>query len=87
MAYATSNPPKLLFPRVGSGQALWLYDSADIHTTVAGASYFSNGHDLGMRVGDVVIVSKNTATIGATIHTVQTVVAGGAATLAAAILA
>jgi len=87
MAYSTSNPPKLLVPRVGSGNALWVYSSTDAHTDVDAANYFSNGDDLGMKVNDVVIVIKTTATVGCTLHPVSDVTAGGAATLAPAILA
>lgn len=85
MAYATTNPPKLLVG--GPGVQLWGYSSADVHTDVDAADYFSNGHALGMKVGDFVLVGKTTATIGATVHTVSAVTAGGAATIAAAILA
>lgn len=87
MAYATTNPPKLMIPRMGTGTALWAYTSTDVHTTVVGADYFSNGDALGMEVGDVIMVSKSTATVGTTIHYVSAVTAGGAATVAAAILA
>lgn len=87
MAYATTNPPKLLVPRMGDGNALWLYASTDVHTDVDAADYFSNGSALGMKVNDVVIVVKTTATIGATLHVVTAAIAGGAATVAAAILA
>lgn len=88
MAYATTNPPKLLVAGMGSGQpALWVYTSTDVHTDVDAADYFSNGAALGLRVGDVMLVSKSSATIGTTVHYVTTVTAGGAATIAAAILA
>lgn len=87
MAYATTNPPQCVTARMGGGLALWLYASEDVHTDVDASDYFSNGHALGMKVNDTVIVTKTTATIGATIHTVTTVTAGGAATVAAAILA
>lgn len=87
MAYATTNPPKLLVPRMGGGNALWIYVSEDVHTDVDAADYFSNGDALGMKVNDAVIVVKSTATIGATIHSVSAVTAGGAATIAPAILA
>lgn len=88
MAYATTNPPQLLVPRMGtSGTALWAYTSTDVHTDVDATDYFSNGYDLGMKVGDIVFVSKSSATIGTTTHYVQTVTANGAATIAAAILA
>jgi hypothetical protein len=87
MAYSTSLPPKLAVPRMGGGNALWIYSSEDIHTDVDAADYFSNGDALGMEVNDVVIVVKTTATIGATLHVVTAVTAGGAATVSAAILA
>ena len=88
MSYATINPPKLLLPRLGTdGVALWAYTSTDVHTDVDASDYFSDGYDLGMKVGDIVFVSKSSATIGTTVHYVQTVTANGAATIAAAILA
>ena len=87
MAYATTNPPQLIVPGMGGGLALWSYASTDVHTDVDATDYFSNGAALGMRVNDTVIVTKTSATIGATIHTVTAVTAGGAATVAAAILA
>ena len=87
MSYATSNPPVKIAEGLKSGPALWIYNSADVHTDVDEADYFSNGDALGMKVGDMVLVGKTTATIGATIHYVSAVTAGGAATVAAAILA
>jgi hypothetical protein len=87
MAYSTSIPPQLITPRVGGGLALWLYASTDVHTDVDATDYFTNGDALGMKVNDTVIVTKTTATIGCTIHTVTAVTAGGAATVASAILA
>ena len=87
MAYATTNPPQMITTRVGAGIALWAYNSADVHTDVDASDYFSNGDALGLKVGDVMLVGKTTATIGTTIHYVTTVTAGGAATVASAILA
>lgn len=87
MAYVTTNPPIRLVGAVGDGGELWLYSSTDVHTDVDATDYFSNGDALGMKVNDVVIVVKTSATIGATLHVVTTVTAGGAATVAAAILA
>ncbi|RWL14882.1 MAG: hypothetical protein EOR57_31545 [Mesorhizobium sp.] len=87
MAYATSNPPNMVAQSIGAAPALWIYSSTDVHTDVDAADYFSNGTALGMRVGDVVIVVKTTATIGATLHVVTVATAGGAATVSAAILA
>lgn len=87
MSYSTSSPPQCLLPGVGGGISLWAYSSTDVHTDVDASDYFSNGDALGLKVGDIMIVSKSTATVGATIHTVSAVTAGGAATVAPAILA
>lgn len=87
MAYSTSIPPVQVASAFGGGPALWIYNSEDVHTDVDATGYFTNGSALGMKVGDMVLVGKTTATIGATLHYVQTVTAGGAATVAAAILA
>lgn len=86
MAYVTTNPPNMVTQSIGAAPALWLYASEDIHTDVDAANYFTNGKDLGMRVNDVVIVIKTTATIGATLHVVTEVSADGA-TVSPAILA
>ena len=86
MSYATTNPPALVASAGSGGPQLWMYNSTDVHTDVDATDYFSNGSALGMRVGDAVIVGKTSATIGNTLHYVTTVTAGGAATVAAAIL-
>lgn len=86
MAYSASNPPVCVSARVGAGPALWIYNSADVHTDVDAAAYFTNGKKLGMKVGDHVIVGKTTATIGSTLHFVTTVADAGV-TVSAAILA
>lgn len=86
MAYSTSNPPVVMSQTFG-GKQWWDYESADVHTDVDATDYFTNGDDLGMKVNDLVIVTKNTATIGATLHVVTAVTAGGAATVSPAILA
>ncbi len=87
MAYVVTNPPICLVSSIGSAPSLWVYTSTDVHTDVDAAGYFTDGDALGLKVGDVMLVSKSSATIGTTIHYVQTVTAGGAATVAAAILA
>ncbi len=88
MAYSASNPVKLAF-QAGGGNGVrgWSYTHTDIHTDVDAADYFTDGFDRGMRVGDIVFVSKSDATIGTTVHYVQTVTTDGAATIALAILA
>lgn len=88
MSYSTSNPPQLLASGGGpTAIRLWAYKHTDVHTDVDAADYFSNGHALGMRVGDIVLVSKSDATKGTTIHYVGTVTTGGAASIEPAILA
>lgn len=87
MAYVTSNPPQRVSTgSIGGGPSLWIYLDADPHTDVDAANYFSNGDDLGLKVGDAMIVNdSNTPT--STIHYVSTVTAGGAASITAATLA
>lgn len=86
MAYATGGL-NLLVPRMSAeGIAVWGYKSADAHTAVDAADYFSDGSDKGMLANDVVIV-VDTATPTCTIHNVASVTAGGAATITAATLA
>lgn len=87
MTYATTNPPVKLAGNGPAGPQLWIYNHTDAHGTVEGADYFSNGADLGMRVGDCVIVQKTSSTYESVLCYVKTVTAGGAATVAAAILA
>ena len=87
MAYATTNPPVKIAGGIGAGPSLWIYNSTDVHTDVDAADYFTNGDAVGMAVGDMVLVGKTTTTIGATVHYVSAVTAGGAATVALAILA
>lgn len=72
-----------------SGSQLWIYTSPDVHTDVDAANYFpgrGQSTDMGLKVNDVVIVVKTTATIGATIHVVTETSADGA-TISPAILA
>ena len=87
MAYVSNNL-NVCVPRMGQdGTALWAYEGTDIHTDVDATDFFTDGDDKGLRVGDIVFVSKTDATIGTTVHYVSVVTAGGAATVAAAILA
>ena len=54
MAYSTDNPPELL---VGIPNfRLWVYKSTDAATVVRPSGYFTNGYELGMRKGDIVLV-------------------------------
>ena len=57
MAYATTNPPRMALKMgIGSAPTLWMYSSADAHATVDASGYFTNGHALGMRDGDLCFV-------------------------------
>ncbi|TFH42327.1 MAG: hypothetical protein E4H01_13640 [Lysobacterales bacterium] len=81
MAYATSNPPRVIADSVGAtGGALWMYVSADAAATVLGAGYITNGADLGMKVNDAILI-VDSATPLATLAMVDAVAAGGAAEL------
>lgn len=60
MAYATSNPPRLVAQPI-AGLRLWQYESADAVTLVRVAGYFTDGWNLGMRAGDLVAVLDNDA--------------------------
>jgi len=82
MAYATSNPPRLISQGVGASTgSLWHYTDGDALATVLGADYFSDGDDLGMAANDTVIVTDET--LGqVTTCVVSSVTSGGAATIA-----
>lgn len=59
MAYSTSNPPRLVTQGVGGlGSKIWIYEStSDAAAAVDTIGYFTNGYDLGMRAGDIVIAN------------------------------
>lgn len=82
MAYAVTNPPglKSSAPLTGPGQT-WFYRSTDVATDVDAVGYFTNGYDLGMRVGDIVEVFDTDTNNVLTLHRVITATAGGAVTV------
>ena len=81
MAYATTNPPRLISQSTGSSTGgVWLYTSADAKATVIGAGYITNGDALGMKVGDVVIIADTGTPLSST-AIVDAVASGGAAEL------
>lgn len=86
MPYVAANL-NLMVPGVASSQSWWSYVSPDVHTDVDAADYFSDGKLKGLKVNDLVVVTKSTATVGSTLHTVTAVNAAGAATVSPAILA
>lgn len=82
MAYAVTNPPALKSPSplTGPGQT-WSYRSTDVATDVDASGYFTNGHALGMKVGDIVEVFDTDTNDVMTLHRVTVVTVGGAATV------
>lgn len=83
MAYTTAT--MTLIAQGINSPSLWIYTTTDAHGDVDAADYFSNGDALGMTVNDVVIV-VDTDTNTTTIHSVDSVTAGGAASITAATL-
>lgn len=84
MAYdATVAQPEKIAQTL-TGKSVWIYVSADDDATVNGASYFSNGIALGMKVGDLVYVF-DTATPKGSVHFVTSVSATAATTAFAAV--
>ena len=81
MAYATTNPPVCSIPRLGDHSAVWIYKSADAHTDVDAAGYFTDGADLGLTANDIMFV-VDTATPTATMHQVSSATTITVATLA-----
>lgn len=55
MAYVVTNPPARIGGTLG-GKSQWQYVSADAKATVVAAAYISNALELGMKVGDTVLV-------------------------------
>lgn len=86
MAYVSAQL-NLVADGVGDTPSLWIMYGTDIHTDVDADDWISDGLAKGLKVNDVVIYVKTTATIGATLHSVRAVVTAGAMSLAPAILA
>ena len=61
MAYDTANPPQLLIPSIGGGVAQWAYRSTNTSTEVIASGFFTNGHALGMKAGDIVLNINSTS--------------------------
>lgn len=77
MAYSTTNPPTCMTgPLTGAGN-LWQYRSTELGTAVDAAGYFTNAKDLGMKVGDMVLVYEST-NVALRTHVVVTVSSTGA---------
>lgn len=77
MAYSRDNLTTVSFEPLGGDFKMWSYRSTDATATVAGAGYISDALKMGMKVGDLVIVSK-TDTNAVTFHRVTAVSSSGA---------
>jgi hypothetical protein len=86
MAYVTEQW-NCVIPCVGEQPKVWLAYGTDVHTEVDAADFIADGAAKGMKVNDVVIYVKTTATIRATTHVITAVTTGGAATMSPATLA
>ena len=86
MAYVSAQL-NLLSSGVGGSPSLWTMYGTDVHTDVDATDWISDGAAKGLTIGDFVMYYKTSATKGATLHSVEAVTAGGAASLSPAILA
>ena len=80
MGYSTSSPPALVsspLTRASGGQT-WFYTNTDAVATVDDSGYITNGGDLGMAVGDLVIYYDSNLKITYTlrVHTVSSTAPG-----------
>jgi hypothetical protein len=64
----------------GQGPAIWTYTSADARAAVNTGDYYTNGVELGMKVGDLVIVYDNNLDI-TSVHYCDSVTAVAASVL------
>jgi hypothetical protein len=60
MTYAATNPPVVAVPGIGGKPTIWVYVDGDDDATVNGSDYFTNGRDLGMKVGDILFLFDGT---------------------------
>ena len=63
MTYSTSTPPVLVVQGGVGNQfpAIWAYNSTDAASDVDADGYITNGKKLGMKLGDIVMVTDTNA--------------------------
>ncbi|HEX5461886.1 MAG TPA: hypothetical protein VFX20_18120 [Steroidobacteraceae bacterium] len=76
MAYDTTKPPVRMSQGIDSF-TVWAYQSADAAATVKAAGYISNAKDIGMKVGDLVLIADTGTPLGS-IAIVSAVATSGA---------
>jgi len=59
MAYSTSNPPALQVQPMAAKRQ-WLYNSTHTTAEAVANGFFTNGKDLGMALGDTIIITGST---------------------------
>ena len=82
MVYATTLPPVRVAGSM-AGPSIWIYTSANADSDVDAVGFFTNGHALGMRVGDILFAVQTDATYLVTLFSVTVSTAGGASTVVA----
>lgn len=87
LAYSNSAPPTLI--TLGSEWRqqfrIWSHVSSDPVSLVAGPGYFSLAYTLGIRAGDYILFTKTSRPMSVTLHSVESVIVGGSATISPAI--
>ncbi len=86
MPYSTSNPPRLISQSIGGGVGtatggpnLWVLTGTDATSSVQLINYITNGLDLGMKKGDLVLYTKTDASpISMQMYIVSAVASTGA---------
>lgn len=75
MAYSTSTPPALIAGGLtyNGGPRVWIYTTTDATATIDTTGYITNGGNLGMRVGDIVLVFISSGTVTLSMYRVVTV--------------
>jgi hypothetical protein len=84
-AYSTANPPALIAQGIGgvASQRVWILSGVHVTTDADADGFITNASDLGMKVGDTVLLANITtpATTLVHQHVVNSVTAGGAGNL------
>lgn len=62
---------RLMVEGLLGGPRWWHYSTADVHTDVDAAGYFTDGADFGLKANDMMVVLRTSGTPGATVHRVS----------------
>jgi hypothetical protein len=84
MAYSSTNQPQLLGGRTAGGVGMWGYVGTDSIASQAAVGFITDGHKLGMKIGDAFLATVVTTAGAYTAHSngrVSAVTASSAATI------